>query len=131
MFALRLISLMERLFLIVTCMVAWAVPGGGHLLLRRYQKGFIFLVALTLMFVVGLVLDGRLFPFTTSQPLVVLAAAANLGMGLLYFVAWAAGMGDGVVSAVTYEYGNTFLIVAGLLNLLVVLDAFDIALGRK
>ena len=33
--------------------------------------------------------------------------------------------------AVTYEYGNTFLIVAGLLNALVVIDAFDIAMGRK
>ncbi len=33
--------------------------------------------------------------------------------------------------AVTYEYGNAFLIVAGLLNMLVVLDAWDIAVGRK
>ena len=32
---------------------------------------------------------------------------------------------------VTYEYANTFLIVAGLLNTLVVIDAFDIAVGRK
>jgi hypothetical protein len=32
---------------------------------------------------------------------------------------------------VTWEYGNCFLIVAGLLNALVVLDAFDIAMGRK
>jgi uncharacterized protein DUF6677 len=33
--------------------------------------------------------------------------------------------------AITYEYGNTFVIVAGLLNMLVALDAFDIAKGRK
>ena len=26
------------------------------------------------------------------------------------------GLGGGLVTAVTYEYGNTFLIVAGLLN---------------
>jgi len=32
---------------------------------------------------------------------------------------------------VTYEYGNTFLIVAGLLNLLVVCDAWDLVTGRK
>ncbi len=31
----------------------------------------------------------------------------------------------------TYEYGNTFLIVAGLLNMLVVIDAYDVALGRN
>jgi hypothetical protein len=29
------------------------------------------------------------------------------------------------------QYGNTFMIVAGLLNALVVLDAFDIGMGRK
>ena len=41
------------------------------------------------------------------------------------------GLGHGVVTAASYEYGNTFLIVAGLLNMLVVLDAYDVALGRK
>jgi hypothetical protein len=48
-----------------------------------------------------------------------------------YFVAGALGYGNGDVRAVTYEYGNAFLIVAGLLNLLVVIDAYDVALGRK
>jgi len=62
---------------------------------------------------------------------VALAALADLGIGLLYFVAWATGWGGGTVVAPTYEYGNTFLIVAGLLNLLVVIDAYDIAVGRK
>jgi len=33
--------------------------------------------------------------------------------------------------AASYEYGNAFLIVAGLLNMLIVIDAWDIALGRK
>jgi len=41
------------------------------------------------------------------------------------------GYGAGNVIAVTYEYGNTFLIVSGLLNALVVIDAFDIYMGRK
>ena len=60
-----------------------------------------------------------------------LAALADLGIGATYFVARALGYGTGNVVAVTYEYGNAFLIVAGLLNLLVVIDAWDIALGRK
>ena len=41
------------------------------------------------------------------------------------------GAGAGRVTAATFEYGNAFLIVAGLLNMLVVLDAFDVAQGRK
>jgi len=41
------------------------------------------------------------------------------------------GWGAGDVRAVTYEYGNTYIVVAALLNLLVVIDAYDIAVGRK
>jgi hypothetical protein len=113
------------------CLAAWAVPGAGHLLLGRLQKGLTFLVALTLMFVFGLWLQGRLFPIEIRQPLVALAALADMGIGVPFFVARQAGAGAGRVIAWTYEYGNAFLIVAGLMNLLVVLDAFDVAQGRK
>jgi hypothetical protein len=76
-------------------------------------------------------LQGPLLPFDFSQPLVALSAFADLGNGLPYFVAKAAGAGQGNVVAITYEYGNAFIIVAGLLNMLAVLDGFDIAQGRK
>ena len=113
------------------CVVSWLVPGAGHLMQGRRQKGLIFLVALTAMFLTGLALDGRLFPFIFNEPLVGLAAIANLGMGIPYFIAKAIGLGKGVVTAASYEYGNTFLIVAGLLNMLVAIDAYDVRLGRK
>jgi hypothetical protein len=113
------------------CAAAWAVPGAGHLWLGRRQKGIIFLVALILMFLSGLWLEGRLFPFEPSQPLVALAAFADVGIGIPFFVAKAMHAGAGRVVAITYEYGNAFMMVAGLLNMLVVLDAFDIAQGRK
>ena len=113
------------------CALAWAIPGAGHFWLGRRQKAIVFVVALPLMFAFGLWLNGRIFPFEFSQPLVALAAFADLGIGLPYFVAKLAGLGGGRVVEITYEYGNTFLIVAGLLNMLVVLDAFDIAEGRK
>ena len=118
-------------WLVLLCLAAWAVPGAGHLWLGRRSKGLIFLVALPLMFALGLALKGRLFPFDLSEWLVALAAVADVGIGLPYFVAKALGYGEGAVRAVTYEYGNAFLIVAGLLNLLVVIDAYDVALGRK
>lgn len=113
------------------CLTAWVVPGGGHLWLGRRTKGITFGVVLTLMFLTGLAAQGRLFPFDFTEPLVGLAAFADLGIGLPYFVAGALSFGAGNVRAVSYEYGNAFLIVAGLLNLLVVIDAYDIALGRK
>jgi len=116
---------------VLLCLASWAVPGIGHLWLGRRSKGVIFLLALPVMFAIGLGIHGRLFPFDLSEPLVGLAALADISIGLTYFIASALGYGAGDVRAVTYEYGNAFLIVAGLLNLLVVIDAFDVALGRK
>ena len=117
--------------LFLLCLAAWAIPGAGHLWLGRRSKGLIFLVALPLMFAIGVAIRGRLFPFNLSDPLVGLAALADLGIGAVYFVAGAFGYGGGEVRAVTYEYGNAFLIVAGLLNMLVVVDVYDVAMGRK
>jgi ABC-type microcin C transport system permease subunit YejE len=113
------------------CLIAWLVPGAGHLWQGRRQKGLVFLLALPAMFVIGLWLSGRLFPFELSQPLVALQAFANLGMGLPYLIASMMSLGQGVVTAASYEYANAFLVVSGLLNMLVVIDAYDIALGRK
>ena len=110
---------------------AWLIPGAGHLWLGRRQKGLTFLITLTAMFGFGLWIEGRLFPFDFSQPLVALSAFGDLGIGLPYFIAKAMNVGGGRVVAITYEYGNAFMIVAGLLNMLVMLDAFDIAQGRK
>jgi hypothetical protein len=121
----------DRLKVTLVCLAAWVVPGAGHLWLGRRQKGLVFLVALSLMFLLGLFLEGRLFPFQLSEPLVALAAVADLALGLPYALAKFTGAGAGRVVAQTYEYGNTFLIAAGLLNSLVIIDAFDIALGRK
>ena len=115
---------------VLICAAGLLVPGLAHLWLGR-RKGLIFVVVLPAMFALGLFLEGRIFPVDFSQPLVALAALANMGIGLPYIAARMMGYGAGTVIAVTYEYGNTFLIVAGLLNTLVMIDAFDISMGRK
>ena len=117
--------------LVLLCLAAWAIPGVGHLWQGRRAKGVIFLIALPLMFAIGLAIKGRLFPFELSDPLVGLACIADFGIGIPYFIASLLGLGAGQVRAVTYEYGNAFVMTAGLLNFLVVIDAYDIALGRK
>jgi hypothetical protein len=115
---------------LLIALAAWLIPGAGHLWTGQRFKGLIFLVALPAMFATGLVLQGRLFPFELQQPLVALAAIADVGIGLPYFIARALPLSPNVL-AVTYEYGNTFIIVAGLLNMLVACDAWDVATGRK
>ena len=111
--------------------LSWLVPGAGHFRLGRRQKAYVFAAVLPAMFVIGLLLKGRIAPFTPSDPLVALASMANVMAGIPYLVARLFGAGAGVPTAITYEYGNTFLIAAGLLNTLVMIDAFDVLKGRK
>jgi hypothetical protein len=113
------------------CILSWLIPGAGHLMQKRREKGLVFLIALPLMFWVGLWLQGRLFPLEWSDPLVFLGAIANRGVAVPFAIAKMMDAGLGTVTAASYEYGNTFLMTAGLLNFLVILDAFDIAMGRK
>ncbi len=121
----------ERSNVFAVCLAAWLIPGLGHALYGKIRTAIVLLVVLTLMFVCGLAFNGRVFPFAGSDPLVLLAAAAQWGLGAPRVFAAFAGWGPGVVTAVTYEYGNTFLIVAGMLNLLAVIDVFDLGTGRK
>lgn len=116
---------------------AWAVPGLGHLLQQRWTRGVLLGGAVWVMFVVGLLLGGHLFTMGGSDQglsglLQLLPMSANFGAGLLYIFCWLTNTGFAEqAQRVTYEYGNTFLLVAGLLNYLAMLDAFDIAAGRK
>lgn len=111
--------------------LAWLIPGAGHVLVGEARRGLVFFVTLTAMYAIGIGFGGRLFPFQFSEWLVLLAGLAQWGLGLPRLIASIAGAGAGEVVAVTYEYGNTFLIASGLLNMLVALDAFDRARGVK
>jgi hypothetical protein len=119
-------------------LAAWSVPGAGHLLQARWWRGLILGGAVWAMFLIGLVFDGHLYDLFGSAEggwsgwLQRIPAIANVGSGLLYLVCWAADIGFAEnAKAATFEYGNTFLLVAGLVNSLAMLDAFDIAVGRK
>ena len=114
-----------------TVVAAWLVPGAGHFLQGQSRKAAVFAVTLVAMFVLGLAFGGRLFALQPGDPLVFLAALAEWAVLAPRGVAMLAGAGRGDVVAVTYEYGNAFLIASGLLNMLVALDARDLASGRK
>lgn len=116
---------------VAVCAAGWLVPGLGHVLLGRWGRGIVFGAAIIAMFVLGLGMKGRLYGVLPAEPLHVFAFIANAGAGLCYVIARLVGLGDGVLSNPDYDYGSTYLWVAGLLNYLVLLDAFDIAQGRK
>jgi hypothetical protein len=118
---------------------AWFVPGAGHLLNRRFGRAALMGGAVWICFFLGMSMGGHMFNMSGSQGssalLQVPPMIANMGSGALYIVSWLLDIGfaDDLVQAAraTYEYGNTFLLIAGLLNYLTMLDAFDIAAGRK
>jgi TM2 domain-containing membrane protein YozV len=117
---------------ITAIVLAYLVPGAGHLYLGRRGRAIAFFSIVVLMFALGLAVDGDLYTIGHSEGslLRLLAALGSMGSGILYFVA--AGMGlHGDVTSITYEHGTAFTITAGLMNLLLMLDAFDIAEGRK
>jgi hypothetical protein len=114
------------------CILAWLLPGAGHFYLRRHRKGAVFLGAIGALFVLGLAMDSRLQLTTGLDDILAsLFSLAQMAIGVPYLVARMLGFDAGQVTSVTFEYGNTFTAVAGLLNVLVVLDAYDIAVGRK
>jgi hypothetical protein len=120
-------------------LVAWFVPGAGHLLLKRWGRAALLGGAVWVSFMVGLAMGGHMFSLSTGQGssalLQVPPMVANLGSGALYLFCLLFGIGFSddpqQAARTTYEYGNTFLLIAGLLNYLTLLDAFDIAAGRK
>jgi hypothetical protein len=116
------------------CIAGLLIPGLGHFLLKRWVRGALLLVSIILMFIIGLGMDGQLYRLPEAGQWVsfnTLGCFADVGVGIPYVIAVQSGMGNGIADSQTFDYGWAYLIVAGLLNYLVVLDAFDIARGRK
>ena len=138
---------------LLACALAWLLPGGGHLYLGKRGKAGIFFAVVLVTFLTGLAMDGRVYLAGSDQPLSYLAAFANVGLGPLDLVGRTFSY-DRVIYRMpdpgnralhgeileatrrrilspTHEYGTTFLLTASLMNILLILDAFDISVGRK
>ncbi len=111
--------------------IAWLVPGLGHLLLGRRVRAAVFAGVVVAAFLTGLALSGELAVPRAGNPLSWIATFGCLGNGGLYFIAKLLGFGQGDPTAVGFLYGKTFLYTGGLMNLLCVLDVSDIARGEK
>ena len=116
----------------IALVLAWLFPGLGHFFLGRRKEALVYAAVVTATFVLGLSFQGRLYSIEPGQPLSILATFAVSGTGLLNLAArLLSDNPGGAVLAVTYEYGCAYLLTAGLMNLLLMLDAWDIASGKK
>jgi len=115
--------------------LGWLVPGGGHLLLKRTGRGVLLLIAITAMFLCGLMMRGTMFTPQGDDLLTVLINwggwVGNAASGILYLMSVWLGYAQPDVAGAVHDYGTKFLVTAGLLNLLAIADAFEIARRRK
>jgi hypothetical protein len=115
--------------------LGWLVPGAGHLLLRRTGRGLLLLASITFMFLCGLMMRGAFFTPQTGDLLTTLintgGFVGNLCSGLLYMLSVAFGYNQPDMAGAVHDYGTKFLVTAGLLNILAMVDVYDIAAGRK
>lgn len=111
--------------------LAWLVPGLGHFLQKKYLKGGVFLGGSFLLLIFGLMMHGKFYDTSQMHPLLILGFLGDLGNGAFYFIIKLLGLGKGNIEAVTFHYGTTYMVSAGLLNYLVALNAFDIAKGKR
>lgn len=115
--------------------LGWLVPGAGHLLLKRTGRGLMILVSVTCMFLFGLMMRGAMFEPQTGDPLTTLINTGgfigDLASGILYLLTVWLGYNQPDVAGHVHDYGTKFLVTAGLLNILAMVDVFEIAAGRK
>jgi hypothetical protein len=118
----------------LAAVAGWLVPGLGHIGQGRLLKGALGGLAVILLFGLGVALGGHVYSlWDTSEGLLsTLFGFCDLGSGLLYLASRATGFAmREQPELATSEYGNVFMMVAGLLNFILALDAFDIGAGRK
>jgi hypothetical protein len=116
---------------------SWLVPGGGHLLMKRNGRGAILMGTIVLMFALGLLMRGVMFQPQRADLLTTIITCGgflgDLATGFLYILAYIFGYANSVVDVAghVHDYGTKFLVAAGLLNILAMIDAYEIARGKK
>ena len=116
---------------VIAPVVGWLVPGAGHLIQRRWIRGLLLMVSVLAMFALGILMEGKVYGLNGGDLLDMLGFVGDLGAGSLYFVTRMMDWGKGAIQLASADYGTKFIIVAGLLNVISAVDAYDIAIGKK
>src|SRR5215469_17465812 len=111
--------------------LAWLIPGAGHLIQKRWVRGLLLMGSIVIMFILGLLMQGRVYRPNGGDVLDILGFIGDIGSGGLYIVTRALDLGHGIVAHATADYGTKYIIVSGLLNFISVADAYHIAIGKK
>jgi hypothetical protein len=116
---------------ILVLVAGWLAPGVGHMIQKRWIRGILLLTCVFAMFFLGLAMQGKVYSPNTGDILDILGFIGDLGAGAIYMVSKSMGWGQGAIHRATAAFGTTYVIVAGLLNIISAIDAYHIALGKK
>jgi len=122
---------LNPLLAIAAAAAAWCVPGLGHLLLRRWTKALVYFLAVASLAVAGLLMRGNIFHSNGADAFEMLGFLADIGSGVFYFLADKIDVAGPDVSHASGDYGTRLIATAGVLNMLCVLEAFEIGLRRR
>ncbi len=111
--------------------VGWLVPGMGHILQKRWLRGLLLMICIFTMFILGVMMQGKVYSPNAGDILDMLGFVGDIGAGGLYIVTQGMGWGQAAIFRATADYGTKFIVVAGLLNIICVVDAYHIAMGKK
>ena len=111
--------------------LGWVIPGAGHLLQRRWIRGFLIMLSVVAMFAFGLAMDGKIYKPNAGDLLDILGFIGDLGAGGLYFLGRIFNWGSDAITYAAADYGTKYIVVAGLLNIMSIVDAYHIAIGKK
>ncbi len=115
--------------------LGWLIPGGGHFLLKRPGRGALLLASVSSMFLCGIMMQGAMFQPQSGDMLTTLINTGgfigDMCSGILYLMSSWFGYNQADLAGHVHDYGTKFLVTAGLLNVLAMVDAFEIATGRK
>src|SRR5580692_583946 len=112
---------------ILPVIAAWLIPGGGHFLLKKSGRGALIFGSVVLMFLFGLFMRGMMF--TPEKGVDYLTSlinyggfVCNLAAGALDILTAMLGYNQPDMAGAVHDYGTKFLVTAGLLNILAMVD---------
>lgn len=110
----------------------WLVPGLGHALQRKWARAAVYFLTVAALVAVGVVMHGTMFTSdSAADAFDYLGYLSNLGTGIFYFIARPIAATAADAAHASGDYGTRFLATAGVLNLLCVVEAYEIARRRK
>jgi hypothetical protein len=112
-------------------LVAWLLPGVGHFIQKKWIRGLLLMFSVVLLFVLGIYMEGKIYRPNTGDLLDMLGFVGDAGAGVLYIVSRWMELGTAPIAHATADYGTKYIVISGLLNVMAMVDAYHIAIGKK